>query len=99
MLNKHIQPLKQRELIKLKKSVNFDIEIRAEKRKINDEIKKTEGLKYFDYYEIVCSQNRCPKMRNRKIIMYDNFHFTEDGAELYAEVFVKKGFFEKLIQN
>jgi len=29
--------------------------------------------------------------------MYDNFHLTEDGAKLFAENFVKKGFFDKLI--
>ena len=71
--------------------------INKKKQEINDLIKANKEVNYFDYYEIVCNKDKCPKILNDKIIMYDNFHLTEDGAKLFAENFVKKGFFDKLI--
>ena len=96
-LNKFINPLKQIELFSLKNSANVYLPINKKKQEINDLIKANKEVNYFDYYEIVCNKDKCPKILNDKIIMYDNFHLTEDGAKLFAENFVKKGFFDKLI--
>ena len=96
-LNKFIKPLKQIELFSLKNSANVYLPINKKKQEINDLIKANKEVNYFDYYEIVCNKDKCPKILNDKIIMYDNFHLTEDGAKLFAENFVKKGFFDKLI--
>lgn len=96
-LNKFIKPLKQIELFSLKNSTNVYLPINKKKQEINDLIKANKEVNYFDYYEIVCNKDKCPKILNGKIIMYDNFHLTEDGAKLFADNFVKKGYFDKLI--
>ena len=74
------------EILSLKNDNFFEFYSSPDKDSYNlNNFLKTRIKKFVDPYEYICDDNKCRVFNQKKILIYDGFHFTSDGAKFFGK--------------